>query len=261
MKPPAQQFKLEYVGNGLYTFIPQHNTSLCVDVPGAGDTNGLNWQVYTSNQSDAQYFSIIANNDGLGTYRIMPLCSNTKVLDIEGPSRSAANLQMWNWTSDAQQMKWFLLEKSAFGVSGLISRNIKLQLVGISTSSDLFNCIKNAVSAWNVSSAGVSITLTTNESPFKIYTISDSSSLAAASTRTNTTGTASEIRINLAKMPSNATEKSFIIAHEIGHLFYLADNPPETNSIMSYTLDKTTSYAPRAYDVSNVKKRYETFFS
>ena len=36
MKPPAQQFKLDYVGNGLYTFIPQHNTSLRVMFPEQG---------------------------------------------------------------------------------------------------------------------------------------------------------------------------------------------------------------------------------
>ena len=260
----AQQFKLVYVGNGLYTFIPQHNTSLRVDVPGAGDTNGLNWQVYTSNQSDAQYFSIIANNDGLGTYRIMPLCSNTKVLDIEGPSRSAANLQMWNWTSDAQQMKWFLLDVRDYYMYGVPLKNIAIQTVGVTGNSTWLPIIKAAANSWNSASVDVNITITQNESPYKFVAFTDYSSDDYAiytPTIDNNKVTGFEIKINLAKMPNDSKKRQGIIAHEIGHCFYLKDNPPiESNkSLMNHDRDRSTIITPQEYDITNVHKRYAMF--
>lgn len=112
-----QQFQVQYLGADLYSFIPQHNTSLRIDVPNAGDEDGLNLQLYTANSTKAQMFRIQANGDG--SYRISPLCSGSgRVMDVEGPSTAdAANLQIWTWYPTANQMRW-IFEKIQYGNGG-----------------------------------------------------------------------------------------------------------------------------------------------
>ena len=94
--------------------IPQHNTALRLDVPNGLDSSGLNMQVYSFNNAKAQLFRIYSNGDSYGSYRIMPLCSSTHVLDIEGPSTAdAAPIQIWTW-SGSNQMRW-CFEKVDYG--------------------------------------------------------------------------------------------------------------------------------------------------
>ena len=109
-----QQWQVKYHGGGVYSFIPQHNTALRLDVPNGLDSSGLNMQVYSFNNAKAQLFRIYSNGDSYGSYRIMPLCSSTRVLDIEGPSTAdAAPIQIWTW-SGSNQMRW-CFEKVDYG--------------------------------------------------------------------------------------------------------------------------------------------------
>ena len=109
----CQKFQAKYVGGGVYTLIPQHNTSLRIDVSNGFDQNGNDLWVYTANDTAAQYFRIIANGDG--SYRLMPLNSTTRVVDIEGPSTAnGARIQIWTWSSSANQMKWYFESANSF---------------------------------------------------------------------------------------------------------------------------------------------------
>ena len=108
-KGANQRWRIVYEGNGLYSLTPAHNQNLRLDVPNAGNTDGLNLQVTTSNNTPAQRWRILANGDS--TYRLMPQCgeSTKKALDIEGPSKANnAPLQIWSWDSSAPQMRWYL---------------------------------------------------------------------------------------------------------------------------------------------------------
>ena len=108
-KGTNQRWRIVYEGNGLYSLTPAHNQNLRLDVPNAGNTDGLNLQVTTNNNTPAQRWRILANGDS--TYRLMPQCgeSSKKALDIEGPSKAnKVPLQIWSWDSSAPQMRWYL---------------------------------------------------------------------------------------------------------------------------------------------------------
>lgn len=100
-----QQWQVKYMGGGVYSFIPQHYTSLRLDVPNGNDADGQDLVVYYENNGKNQYFRIIENGDS--SYRIMPLCSTTRVLDVESASTSnSAPIQIWTWTGEPQ-MRWY----------------------------------------------------------------------------------------------------------------------------------------------------------
>ena len=53
------------------------------------------------------------------------------------------------------------------------------------------------------------------------------------------------------------------IAHEIGHLYWLADNPVESPagydvSLMNHGRNRNKIYEPQVFDVSNVKRKYSS---
>lgn len=101
----CQKFQTRYMGGGIYSLIPQHNTSLRIDVKNTLNQDGADLWTYTVNDTASQYFRIIANGDG--SYRLMPLNSTTRVMDVEGPSTAnGAKIQIWTWDPSANQMKW-----------------------------------------------------------------------------------------------------------------------------------------------------------
>ena len=47
-----------------------------------------------------------------------------------------------------------------------------------------------------------------------------------------------------------------VFAHELGHSVWLADNPPETWSLMNYSRDRNTVTKPASVDVTRVNTKY-----
>ena len=47
-----------------------------------------------------------------------------------------------------------------------------------------------------------------------------------------------------------------VTAHELGHAFWLDDNPPNTASLMNQDRDKSVIKTPQAYDYANVNAIY-----
>ena len=104
-----QQWRVNYESGGVYSFSPMHNTNLKLDVINATDADGQNTQAFVDTGYSAQLFRIYSNGDG--TYRIISAISETRALDIEGPSTAdGAAVQIWTWDSTANQMKWYFEE-------------------------------------------------------------------------------------------------------------------------------------------------------
>ena len=124
-----QQWMPIYRGGGVYSLVPQHNTNLRLHIPNAQDTEGVNVEAYSVYDDGRQYFQILSN--GEGTYRIQPLCSNTRVLSVRGPSTAElAKIELKTWTG-ATQMRWYF-EKAYFGAAYSYS--------SIETNSTNMNC-------------------------------------------------------------------------------------------------------------------------
>ncbi len=67
------------------------------------------------------------------------------------------------------------------------------------------------------------------------------------------------ICINKSIMPDNDNFRKSIIAHEIGHLMNLNDNPFVVNpndSLMHYDRDRTVVFSPQPFDINNILFTY-----
>lgn len=104
LKP--QQWKVKYLSNGYYELYPMHNTGLRMAVENSHDIDQNKVFTYTPTGSTGQKFRIIQNSDG--SYRIMPACSKTRVLDVRGPSKNDGTpIQLYTYTNVSQQQWYF----------------------------------------------------------------------------------------------------------------------------------------------------------
>lgn len=111
---PAQRFSFEKIDgqrvapNGIFTFASAINASKVIDVYGGLTRNGANVQLYASNGTAAQQFSLTYL--GEGWYTITNVKAK-KVLDVAGGSRAnCANIQLYTSNQTAAQ-KWRFEER------------------------------------------------------------------------------------------------------------------------------------------------------
>ncbi|MBR6398111.1 MAG: RICIN domain-containing protein [Lachnospiraceae bacterium] len=111
---PAQRFSFEKIDgqrvapNGIFTFASAINASKVIDVYGGLTRNGANVQLYASNGTAAQQFTLAYLGDGW--YTIMNVKAK-KVLDVTGGSRAnCANIQLYTSNQTAAQ-KWRFEER------------------------------------------------------------------------------------------------------------------------------------------------------
>lgn len=109
----AQKWKListkeEYtnIANSLYCIKAQVGNNMTLDVSGSGASDGTNIQIYQSNNSIAQKFTIQSTGDGW--YKISNPFSG-KCLDVQGGSpKSGTNVQLYSYNgSDAQKWRFY----------------------------------------------------------------------------------------------------------------------------------------------------------
>ncbi len=83
--------------------------SIVVDVDGASQNNSANVQIYNNNNTDAQRWKFISNNDREGTFRAASKCSgDTKVLTVLGALKDpGTNIFQYDYTSNPDG-KWYL---------------------------------------------------------------------------------------------------------------------------------------------------------
>ena len=274
----AQQWTITHLGNGVHHIVPKHTTGKRLDINGGGDVNGTKVQIYSNNTSDAQKFRF-GRTGFSGSYTIKPTYT-TRVLDVEATSTAAgAKVQLWQNNGGTNQ-QWNFAPTSSFLSAGLSRRSVTIR---VNRDSSITNAqwndmwlpaIRAAANSWNNSGAGVNVTITTTGTSEHILTVGvqrDSmgnieswDGLYVPNTKTGAV-TSSRIYINtvgLYNIGANGTPASLrraVIAHEIGHMFWLKDNPATTqNSLMRYqsVYDNNIS-TPQSLDVNNVQFVYE----
>ena len=92
-------FHVKYLNNNFYR-ITQYNTNMAIDVAGASLDRGTNVQMYESNGSNAQQWSIEKTEKG---YKLHARC-NAYYLDVDDCTYSSGtNVKVWEWNdTDAQ---------------------------------------------------------------------------------------------------------------------------------------------------------------
>ena len=154
---------------------------------------------------------------------------------------------------------------------GLANRTVTIQRIRDSSVSaadwdDIWTpLIWNARDSWNSSGAGVNITTTTGSSPHKLSVGTFPLDVAPGSAGTvkepqwsNVPATSSHIRVDINRTGSTASIRQSVIAHEMGHLFWLGDFASNSyDTIMNQSRDRTRIMKPQIYDVNNVKFGYD----
>ena len=93
------------IKEGIYT-IQSAIASKTVDVNGGKTANGTNVQLYQSNRSDAQKWSVKQLEDG--TYEITTMLDNTKALDVAGGKLvNGTNVQIYD-SNGSDSQKWYI---------------------------------------------------------------------------------------------------------------------------------------------------------
>lgn len=128
----AQRFVLSsttVLGNGTYVIRSAAAGSQVLDVVSGSRNNKANVQVYKSNNSGAQKWTISRNSDG--TYRIINAQSG-KALDINGGvAKGGNNVQQYQWNSSKAQ-KWRIADNGdgTFKVVSALSDKLVLAVSG-----------------------------------------------------------------------------------------------------------------------------------
>ena len=99
----AQKWIIEENSDGTYTITSKLNDQYCLDVAGGENKNGANIQVYEKNGTTAQKFKLSKNllkeSEKVienGTYKIVSVLDNTKVMDVAGGSTAeGSNIQLY----------------------------------------------------------------------------------------------------------------------------------------------------------------------
>ncbi|MCL2508203.1 MAG: RICIN domain-containing protein, partial [Oscillospiraceae bacterium] len=246
-------------------------------VENAGTTNGTDVQTLPRDSSTAQRFRFISS--GSGTYRIVPQNAQDKVLDVRGPlPYDDVQIQLWDWM-DVSQQKWklalanaFLDEKSG-NVCGLASQAVTIRLIGLTTKNSIWSpIIETSRNVWNNSEASVNITTTETASSNHTLEVAifegDQDGKCIQYCDSNGVTVFSRIEINLwgesnLDTTTNNNLRQAAVSHEMGHLFWLSDNPisrsnATVRSLMEYDdVYKRGIYTPQSFDVNNVKFIYE----
>lgn len=75
----------------------------------------------------------------------------------------------------------------------------------------------------------------------------------------NVASTSGRIEINARTINATTNARRSTVAHEIGHLLWLSDNPAvsnDNNSLMAGGRNRETVFTPQPYDIQNVLFRY-----
>ena len=146
---------------------------------------------------------------------------------------------------------------------GLEERTVSIQLSNSTAADSSWKpLIEAAKNGWNSSKAGTNISLTTSSSSFRLY-VDYYPWDEIGRTYTYPEGadfsTSGTIQINRSTIDDSDNVRISVIAHEMGHLFWLADNPSiKETSLMSYHRSYETVIRPQFIDVYHVVQKYES---
>lgn len=153
--------------------------------------------------------------------------------------------------------------KNAIMSYGASSKTLTIKLVGYDAMAGWQPIIQSSCRAWNDSKAKTNITVTTTGSSKYTMEVVDQPliswyGLTTSEWNANGTTTSAKIQINKGKI-GNASDntKRSTVTHEIGHLFWL-DDDPETNdySLMLHARDRDLIYTPQMIDIYHMEQKY-----
>lgn len=148
---------------------------------------------------------------------------------------------------------------------GMESNDITIDTMFADNEEELYgNIINKSISAWNNAGAGVKITKTKESNNTIKYSSTVSDTLGINRSRINeNTGKVDWFDIiiyNKAIEDKHPNSNNFIqgfIVHELGHCFWLVDNPEtEKATIMKYGIDLNKIFIPQSFDIQNVRGKY-----
>ncbi|MBO4860632.1 MAG: hypothetical protein J5530_03715, partial [Clostridia bacterium] len=222
------------------------------------DSNG------TRTMSDGMLWSV--SNTASGAYKIqaitgeasdLALCVGAYVFNSNGVD----NEQRYYGNDSDYKDEWYLIRPEAPECSIFISgkvetRTFSIQCIGtLATGATWYPLIQASANSWNSSGAGTNITVNTASSSYTCEVVFYTGTWYGKTSYSVSGGkiTDATIEINSRMCLDDNTRKS-TIAHEIGHLLGLDDNPPISNdqSLMNHERNRNTVYTPQPFDVVNV---------
>lgn len=126
------------------------------------------------------------------------------------------------------------------------------------TSSQYTQIVKKSINAWNNAVPGVKFYFDKN-APNTIYSGNYKDSWVgyySFYTKNNKTYKFNIYLNNRLLSKRSSNYKQSTLVHELGHALSLADNPPNSNSIMRYDRNRNIMITPTADDIAGVKKYY-----
>ena len=150
---------------------------------------------------------------------------------------------------------WYVAQYYAFITAGGSSNaTFTLKCVGdLTINSTWLPLITDAATDWNGSDTNVDVTVVTSGSADYTIEVKDDYSGSYGWFDPNN----NSITINSLRLPTSSEFRKSTIAHEVGHILWLNDNPPVEDpdiSIMHHSRDRYSIYEPQEYD------RYNVFF-
>lgn len=264
----THKWELIYDGEGYYK-IKNHITGNYVTSPTEA-TDGINVtaEPELSNEVDRQRWKIISNENE--TFTIRAQNRTSYVLSARKNSiLDGTNVQQKSADS-GEITEWIFANVGSFSNSGMSSRVFELRIDETTANNDTWApLIHAAVAAWNNANAGVSITIVDSNSTSCKVNIVVEEFTPMQDPRNEKHGECHKefsidtgeiinatIRINSLLTSPNSAGMG-VIVHEIGHLLWLDDNPPDASSIMRYDRNRNLIFLPQQSDIANVRFRYD----
>lgn len=218
-----------------------------------------NIKLYSSTGTNTSW-SIFRNKNNEIIF--LPQSAGSKML-MAPDTTSGTRLQLKNLYEINNYSKWRCSYYSAFMNRKVPTLTFNLQRIGSEAGSTTWlPLINSSVSAWNNAGVGTNISMVTTSSPFSI-SVEYSDEDWYGETRYSYSGDSiitAVITINSRTLESKSDSfRRSTIAHEIGHLLGLDDNPPVhyyNDSLMSHYRDRSIIYIPQEYDCNNILFQY-----
>ena len=260
-----QAWDFIYIGNGYYRIKNiDYNTYLTSPSSNLSGEK-ITAEALLSSDNDRQLWYIYPQSNN--TYQLRAKNRGSFVISSNSATAGNGGNVVQRSSTDGNITKWNIVHwkdthTDVYINYGLSGKQILLTLANSTAQNSTWKpIIEASVSAWNNTGIGINITTSTIEkSKYEVYvnSVNETWYGATYADSVDSTGrlTKAHIVLNTNRLTTDTAQSTLV--HEIGHLFWLRDNPSATeNTIMSYNRDRTTMRIPQIFDIYNVKYRYE----
>ena len=273
----SQQWEFSHVtGEGSTYRIKSARLSISKRIDGDQGAGGNNIRLWTPSDTLSQQkwnvMKVFNDSNETPTIRLRNMRNPVNVAYVNGTNNGSLfkigyhdpyNSRVNVWGDDMftlAQVNWFTS-------SGVANRTFSIELEGYNAKGSVWSpIIEKAYKSWNTSKAATNISIA-NSSPHKLtveYGALMWDGWMEKLTVNDNTLLSSRIHIFLNGFAdletANDTLRQAIVAHEMGHYFWLKDNPPDTTkkSLMNYdNVIDLGVVTPQEFDENNVKFVYD----